>query len=196
MMSDPIYTQQLTSPEEFFVRKFDGNSNLTSKKLRMEEAELESKLLSKREPESQFRIQKFQRIRDYLTLCRGGALVIIYVLYFSYFRSSISFEFGHSCRKMFDFILNLNLQKFQNDGSSKKSHGKEKCILTHQDDPFLFLMPLKLEVIMAGHLSLYVFHSVFNSQRIDEIQEYIDLMVRKYLIQIMIYITSYIQRLF
>ena len=59
------------------MRKFDGNSNLTSKKLRMEEAELESKLLSKREPESQFRIQKFDRIRDYLTLCRGGALVII-----------------------------------------------------------------------------------------------------------------------
>ena len=42
-------------------------------------------------------------------------------------------------------------------------------------------MPLKLEVMMAGHLSLYVFHSVFNSQRIDEIQEYIDLMVCKYL---------------
>ena len=77
MMTDPIYTQQLTSPEEFFVRKFDGNSNLTSKQLRLEEAELESRLLSKREPESQFRIQKFDRIRDYLTLCRGGALVII-----------------------------------------------------------------------------------------------------------------------
>ena len=80
MTTDPIYTQQLTSPEEFFVRKFDGNSNLTAKQLRMEEADLESKLLSKREPESQFKIQNFDRIRDYLTLCRGGALVIIYIL--------------------------------------------------------------------------------------------------------------------
>ena len=75
----------------------------------------------------------------------------------------------------------MKLQKFQNNGNSKNSHGKEKCSITHQDDPFLFLMPLKLEVVMAGHLNLYVFHSVFDSRRIDQIQEYIDLMVCKYL---------------
>ena len=52
-------------------------------------------------------------------------------------------------------------------------------MFTHQEDPFLILMPLKLEIIMTRHLSLYVFHSVFNSKRIHDIQEYIDLMVCK-----------------
>ena len=77
-----MYTQQLTSPEEFFVRKFDNDTNVTSKQLRMEEAELESNLLSLQEPESQFRTQNFTRIRDFLTLCRGGALVNIMILCF------------------------------------------------------------------------------------------------------------------
>ena len=75
MMRDPIYTQQLASPEQFFVRKFDKGTNITSKQLRMEEAELESNLLSLQEPEMQFRTRNFTRIRDYLTLCRGGTLV-------------------------------------------------------------------------------------------------------------------------
>ena len=75
MIRDPIYTQQLASPEEFFVRKFDKGTNITSKQLRMEEAELESNLLSLQEPEMQFLTRNFTRIRDYLTLCRGGTLV-------------------------------------------------------------------------------------------------------------------------
>ena len=77
MIRHPIYTQQLASPEEFFVRKFDNDTKVTSKQLRMEEAELESTLLSLREPEHRFRIQNINRIRDYLTLCRGGSLVNI-----------------------------------------------------------------------------------------------------------------------
>ena len=75
MIRHPIYTQQLASPEEFFVRKFDNDTKVTSKQLRMEEAELESTLLSLQEPEHRFRIQNINRIRDYLTLCRGGSLV-------------------------------------------------------------------------------------------------------------------------
>ena len=75
MITDPIYTQQLPSPEEFFVRKFGNDINVTSKQLRIEEAELESKLFSLQEPESKRWIQNFTRIRDYLTLCRGGTLV-------------------------------------------------------------------------------------------------------------------------
>ena len=96
MISDPIYTQQLTSPEEFFVRKFDNDINVTSKQLRMEEAELESKLFSLQEPESKRWIQNFTRIRDYLTLCRGGTLVIILIFVcVSYFRTIDSYHFGH-----------------------------------------------------------------------------------------------------
>ena len=89
MINDPIYTQQLPSPEEFFVRKFDNDINVTSKQLRMEEAELESKLFSLQEPESQRWIQNFTRMRDYLTLCRGGNLVIIMIFI------SSSYHFGN-----------------------------------------------------------------------------------------------------
>ena len=96
MISDPIYTQQLTSPEEFFVRKFDNDINVTSKQLRMEEAELESKLFSFQESESKRWLQNFTRIRDYLTLCRGGTLVIIIIFVcVSYFRTSASYHFLH-----------------------------------------------------------------------------------------------------
>ena len=77
MIRHPIYTQQLASPEEFFVRKFDNDTKVTSKQLRMEEAELESTLLSLQEPENLFRVQNINRIRDYLRLCRGGSLVSI-----------------------------------------------------------------------------------------------------------------------
>lgn len=77
MMSNPVYTQNLTLPEDFFIRKFDDNPNITSIQLRMEEAELESKLFSLREHENEHRIQNFTRFRDYLTLCRGGTLVSI-----------------------------------------------------------------------------------------------------------------------
>ena len=94
MINDPIYTQQLTSPEEFFVRKFDNDINVTSKQLRMEEADLESKLFSLQEPEGQRWMQNFTRIRDYLTLCRGGTLVIIVIFVFvPYFRTSDSYQF-------------------------------------------------------------------------------------------------------
>ena len=98
MINDPIYTQQLTSPEEFFVRKFDNDINVTSKQLRMEEADLESKLFSLQEPEGQRWMQNFTRIRDYLTLCRGGTLVIITIFVcVSYFRTIDSYHFGHLC---------------------------------------------------------------------------------------------------
>ena len=76
MMNTPVYTQDLPSPENFFIRKFNGDKNLTSKELRIEEAELESKLFSLIEPENEHRIQNFTRIRDYLSLCRGRKLVI------------------------------------------------------------------------------------------------------------------------
>ena len=59
------------------MRKIDNDTKVTSKQLRMEEAELESSLLSLQEPEHRFRIQNINRIRDYLTLCRGGSLVNI-----------------------------------------------------------------------------------------------------------------------
>ena len=82
MVISPVYTQHLSSPEDFFIRKFNDDNHATSKQLRHEETELESKLLSFREPESQHRIQNFTRIRDYLTLCRGGTLVIFSQFYY------------------------------------------------------------------------------------------------------------------
>ena len=38
-------------------------------------------------------------------------------------------------------------------------------------------MPLKLEIITMEKMSMYMFHSVLTAKRMDEIQEYIDIMV-------------------
>ena len=73
----PLYTHSIPSPEDFFIRKFNGELAMTSKEHRLEEAILESRLISNPEAELSHRIQNFTRIRDFLALCRGESLVII-----------------------------------------------------------------------------------------------------------------------
>ena len=75
--SPPLYTHSIPSPEDFFIRKFNGEHTMTSKELRLEEAILESRLISLPEADYSHRIQNFTRIRDFLALCRGESLVII-----------------------------------------------------------------------------------------------------------------------
>ena len=72
-----LYTHSIPSPENFFIRKFNGDLTMTSKELRLEEAILESRLISLPEADYSHRIQNFTRIRDFLALCRGESLVII-----------------------------------------------------------------------------------------------------------------------
>ena len=76
-ISPPLDAQSIPSPEDFFIRKFNGDLTMTSKELRLEEAILESRLISNPEAELSHRIQNFTRIRDFLALCRGESLVII-----------------------------------------------------------------------------------------------------------------------
>ena len=84
-VSAPLqYTHSLPSPEDFFIRQFNGDLNLTSKELRLEEAILESQLISLPEPEYKHRVQNFTRIRDYLALCRGESLVMIDISLYVY----------------------------------------------------------------------------------------------------------------
>ena len=81
-ISSIFYTHDLPSPEDFFIRKFNNDNTLTSEMLRQEESMVESKLFSFQEPENQYSMIKFTRIRDFSTLCRGGTLVGLTILYF------------------------------------------------------------------------------------------------------------------
>ena len=92
----------------------------------------------------------------------------------SYFSLSVSYQLGYVSIGILYSFNRLKLQKFQNNHSSKNDHVKEKCFVSHQDDPFFLLMPLKVEVIMAGPMNLFMFHSVLSSQQIDEIQDHVD----------------------
>ena len=79
------YTHSLHSPEDFFIRKFNNDRNLTSKELRLEEEVLMTKLMSSPSvneplptPANSF---DRLRIRDFIALCRGEALVTIIIIY-------------------------------------------------------------------------------------------------------------------
>ena len=73
------YTHSLSSPEDFFIRKFNNDLNLTSKALRLEEKSVLARLFSEPDlrPDSSYII----RIRDFLSLCRGEKLVRVKITY-------------------------------------------------------------------------------------------------------------------
>ena len=85
-ISSIFYTHDLPSPEDFFIRKFHNDVTVTSETLRQEESIVESKLFSFQEPENQYSMIKFTRIRDFSTLCRGGTLVSLPILCFKFYR--------------------------------------------------------------------------------------------------------------
>ena len=64
------YSHNIHSPADFFIRKFDGKTNLGSTQLRHEDEILESKLLSSSLLEN---VQ--YRFRDFSRICRGETLV-------------------------------------------------------------------------------------------------------------------------
>ena len=70
MKDSETYTHSIHSPADFFIRKFDRKTNLTSTQLRNEEDILESKLLSSSLLEN---VQ--YRFRDFSRICRGETLV-------------------------------------------------------------------------------------------------------------------------
>ena len=70
MEDSETYSHNIHSPAEFFIRKFDRKTNLTSTQLRNEEDILESKLLS-----SSLLENVRYRFRDFSRICRGETLV-------------------------------------------------------------------------------------------------------------------------
>ena len=63
------YTFSTPTAEDFFIRKFNDDWNVTSKQLRYEEEKLLSNLWSTSAQKGQYHIQ------DFLALCRGKMLV-------------------------------------------------------------------------------------------------------------------------
>ena len=56
--------------------------------------------------------------------------------------------------------------------------------MTHRDDPYFYLSPLKLEIVMETPVKIYLYHSVLPFKSINLIKDYTELMVRKQLIKI------------
>lgn len=52
---------------------------------------------------------------------------------------------------------------------------KEKCILTHHNEPYLYLGPLKLEIIVAEPLQLYLYHSLLTPWQINTLRGYVEI---------------------
>ena len=49
--------------------------------------------------------------------------------------------------------------------------------MTHENDPYFYLSPLKLETIMETPAKIYLYHSLLSSKQVDSITEYTELMV-------------------
>ena len=64
---------------------------------------------------------------------------------------------------MFSYII----QKFQNSSTQRQEGFAGKCYLTHQQEPYFYLSPLKLEVIMENTASIYLYHSILSTGHIS-----------------------------
>ena len=53
-----------------------------------------------------------------------------------------------------------------------------QCYFTHQNEPYFYLSPLKLEEIAENPVTINLYHSVLSSAQINAITEYTELMVR------------------
>ena len=67
---------------QFFIRKFNGDPDLTAKQLRYEEYELTSKLLS-----DVSKINWQYHVADFYRLCGGHQLVSTLLFYVQYFQN-------------------------------------------------------------------------------------------------------------
>ena len=54
---------------------------------------------------------------------------------------------------------------------------KAKCYITHRNDPYLYLHPVKMEVVTKQPLKLYLFHDVLTPSQVLNIKSYMELMV-------------------
>ena len=75
-------------------------------------------------------------------------------------------------------------QNFEGCNNPRNDHSEEKCYLTHRKEPYFYLSPLKLEIVMKKQI--YLYHSVLSSKGINLIKDYTELMVRKQLLNVLL----------
>ena len=66
----------------------------------------------------------------------------------------------------------MTWQQFKGKNNPRNHHYKEKCFLTHLDEPFLYLSPVKLEIIMAQPVQIHYYHSVLTPEEIKRLNGY------------------------
>lgn len=80
------------------------------------------------------------------------------------------------------------MKNFEGRNNPRNDHSEEKCYRTHRNEPYFYLSPLKLEVMMEKPVQLHLYHSVLTSKDINQIKEYTELMVRNISIKVFIII--------
>jgi hypothetical protein len=70
------------------------------------------------------------------------------------------------------------MKNFEGRNNPRNDHSEEKCYRTHRNEPYFYLSPLKLEIMMERPVQLHLYHSVLTSKDINQIKEYTELMVR------------------
>jgi hypothetical protein len=82
-------------------------------------------------------------------------------------------EYG---KKLNDFCylkyIFSSFQQFKGKNNPRNHHYKEKCFLTHLNEPLLYLSPVKLEIIMVKPVQINYYHSVLTTEEIKKINGY------------------------
>ena len=85
--------------------------------------------------------------------------------------------------KIPSYIAASILQNFESDNGQVRS--KQRCFIAHNNDPYLYLRPLKTEIVTQQAIQMYIFHSVLTSAEVQRIKDYFPLMVgAKYFLHI------------
>ena len=71
----------------------------------------------------------------------------------------------------------LVLQKFEDNDVIKNDPSQERCFLSHNDTPYFYLSPLKLEVVMEKPIEIYIYHDVVTSNELNTIKNVANLRV-------------------
>ena len=70
------------------------------------------------------------------------------------------------------------MKKFETPFNQQERRYPGKCYLSHRNEPYFYLSPLKLEEIMKNSATINLYHSILSSAQVDAITEYTELMVR------------------
>ena len=165
------YKYQLPPGEQFFIRKFNGDLDLTSEQLREKEYELASTLLS-----SSSKVDWGYHIRDYYTLCRGGNVAIVFKHQFiNNIHCDLIFNTKIIGEELYAWLIHF--QVFESDDIVQTDPLQERCFFAHNNDPYLYISPLKLEVVMESPLQLYIYHGAATFHEINQVKAHANIQV-------------------